>query len=118
MSQVQVLRRAKAALLQRCPRCFEGRVFKGAVAMNDACPKCGLGFYREAGYYLGAMYFSYGIACAFVMAFTLGLMWAFPGHDDRLIVLCAAVLFGPFVPLTFRWSRVLWMHLDQIFDPQ
>jgi uncharacterized protein (DUF983 family) len=112
------LARAKAAFLQRCPRCLEGRVFKGSVLMHDACPRCGRTFLREAGYYLGAMYFSYGIACAFIMTFTLALMWAFPGHDDRLIVLCGTILFVPFVPLTFRWSRVLWMHFDQIFDPE
>jgi hypothetical protein len=23
----------------------------------------------------------------------------------------------PFVPLTFRWSRVLWLHFDSLFDP-
>jgi uncharacterized protein (DUF983 family) len=112
-----MLARAKAAFLQRCPRCLKGRVFHGSVAMNPTCPECGLTFQREPGYYLGAMYFSYGIACVFVMAFTLGLVWLFPGHDDRLLVLCAAVLFLPFVPLTFRWSRVIWMHFDQIFDP-
>jgi uncharacterized protein (DUF983 family) len=110
--------RAKATFLQRCPRCFEGRVFKGSFEMNRTCPKCGLAFHREAGYYLGAMYFSYGIACVFIGALTLALMWAFPGHDDKLIVLCASIIFGAFVPLTFRWSRVIWMHFDQIFDPE
>lgn len=113
-----VLSRAKAAFLQRCPRCFEGRVFKGSVAMNPTCPSCGLGFQREAGYYLGAMYFSYGLACTFMCAVAVALVLAFPGYDDRLLVLCAAILFVPFVPLTFRWSRVLWMHMDQIFDPE
>jgi uncharacterized protein (DUF983 family) len=112
------LARAKAAFLQRCPRCLRGRVFKGSVAMNESCPSCGLSFHREAGYYLGAMYFSYAIACVFIAAATLALVFCFPQHDDRLLVLCAAVLFLPFVPLTFRWSRVLWMHFDQLFDPE
>jgi uncharacterized protein (DUF983 family) len=115
---MSVLARARAAFLQRCPRCLEGRVFKGAVAMNERCPRCNLSFHREAGYYLGAMYFSYGLACAFLCAATLGLVWAFPQYDDRLLVLCAAILFLPFVPLTFRWSRILWMHMDQLFDPE
>ena len=109
--------RAKAAFLQRCPRCYEGRVFKSAAVMNEKCPRCGLTFQREPGYFLGAMYYSYGMGVVFLAVVTLALMWAFPGHDDRLMVLCAAVLFVPFVPLVFRWSRILWMFMDQLVDP-
>lgn len=112
-----MLHRITAAVFQRCPRCLEGRVFKGHFEMDELCPVCGLSFHREMGYYLGAMYFSYAIACAFIMAFTLALVLALPGYDDRKLVLVAAALFLPFVPITFRWSRVLWMHFDQIFDP-
>jgi uncharacterized protein (DUF983 family) len=111
------LRRLPAAFLQRCPRCLEGRVFEGVFAMRPTCPVCGLGFQREPGYYLGAMYFSYAIACFFITTLTLSLLYLFPGHDDKVLVLVAGALFLPLVPLTFRWSRVLWMHFDQIFDP-
>jgi hypothetical protein len=85
--------------------------------MNEACPSCGLSFHREPGYYLGAMYFSYAIACAFMTGITLALLVLFPGHDTLYLALVAAAAFVPFVPLTFRWSRVLWMHFDQVFDP-
>jgi|SRR5271170_7530055 len=113
----RALARSRAAFLQRCPRCLEGAVFEGMVKMREACPVCGLSFQREAGYYLGAMYFSYAIACTFIGGVTIALLLLAPGHDDRLVALLASALFLPLVPLTFRWSRVLWMHLDQIFDP-
>jgi uncharacterized protein (DUF983 family) len=32
----------RAALLCRCPRCGEGRLFTGVLAVRPACPACGL----------------------------------------------------------------------------
>ena len=51
-----------AIVRQRCPRCWKGRMFRGGLSMNDPCPECGLIFQREEGYFLGAMYVSYGIS--------------------------------------------------------
>src|SRR6185295_15533099 len=62
MSSHGLKARAIAVLRQRCPRCLEGRVFRGMLAMNDACPECGLVFEREPGYFVGAMYVSYAMA--------------------------------------------------------
>ncbi|MGE5269976.1 MAG: DUF983 domain-containing protein [Thiohalocapsa sp.] len=33
---------ARAALLCRCPRCGEGRLFAGLLTVRPACPVCGL----------------------------------------------------------------------------
>src|SRR5437764_919989 len=54
-------------LHQRCPRCRTGKIFRGSAflgfpKMNERCPVCQLRFEREAGYFLGAMYVSYGLA--------------------------------------------------------
>ncbi len=32
----------RAALLGRCPRCGEGRIFDGVLTIREACPVCGL----------------------------------------------------------------------------
>ncbi len=34
----------RAALLCRCPRCGEGRLFTGLLTVRPACPACGLDF--------------------------------------------------------------------------
>ncbi|HZU95761.1 MAG TPA: DUF983 domain-containing protein, partial [Planctomycetota bacterium] len=110
--------RAVAMLLQRCPRCLEGKVFEGRFQMRSRCPVCGLDFEREAGYYLGAMYFSYAIACCFIGGPTIAVELFLPGlHAPVPVLVASLVFFLPFVPLTFRWSRVLWLHFDSIFDP-
>ena len=105
-------RRALACLRLRCPRCAEGHVFRGSFAMNPCCPECGLVYQRETGYFMGAMYFSYGIACVFIAAITVLLLLLLPAIPGERTVLVAWALSLPFVPLTFRLSRVIWMHLD------
>jgi len=37
--------------------------------MHDRCPGCGLHFNREPGYFLGAMYISYGLGLAVIFIF-------------------------------------------------
>ncbi len=106
-----------ALLLLRCPRCREGRIFKSTLAMNDPCPVCGLVFEREPGYFLGAMYFSYGLAI--VLAFPLYFLarWIFPTLDDLLLMLVALVPFLLVVPVLFRYSRVMWIYFDRGVSP-
>ena len=110
--------RMMAVLRQRCPRCLEGRVFRGMLTMNDACPSCGLVFEREPGYFVGAMYVSYAMAIpAYLLAILL--MHALFRCLPDLAVLAAGV---PMVclgsPYLFRYSRVIWMHFDRTFDPE
>ncbi len=33
-----------AGLLCRCPRCGEGRLYRGFLALREQCPKCGLNY--------------------------------------------------------------------------
>jgi len=92
-------------------------VFRGWFAMNAACPRCGLTFEREAGYFVGAMYISYG--------FTLGLMLGLYGIVSYLVprishwtaLAVTLVLFVPFVPAVFRYSRIVWTHLSRAIGP-
>ncbi len=37
----------RAAFACRCPRCGEGRLFKGLLTVRPACPSCGLDFSAE-----------------------------------------------------------------------
>jgi uncharacterized protein (DUF983 family) len=111
----------RSVIAQRCPKCLSGRVFppffRGPFRMNPQCPVCGIRFEREPGYFLGAIYFSYGsgvaIGSAMYLALTLGLGWS----DTRALVVISAVLLS-LTPVTFRYARVVWMHFDQRLDPR
>jgi uncharacterized protein (DUF983 family) len=107
-----------ALLRGLCPRCRQGRIFLRRLTMNATCPACGLAFEREPGYFVGAMYISYALAVPIVAGLTALLSWCVvPGWALHWIVLLAAVLFLPAVPLVFRASRVAWIHLDHRLDP-
>ena len=104
-------------LRQRCPRCRTGQIFRGTFAMNDPCPSCGLLFQREEGFFLGAMYLSYPMSFAILLPLFLAAIALFPNGSMRVLPLLAMIAYLPFVPAVFRYSRVLWIYLDRVIDP-
>ena len=93
-------------------------MFAGSTRMNERCPACNLVFKREAGYFLGAMYVSYAIAVA-AMGFLMWIAWLLlPTWDLGILVLVACGFYLPFVPMVFRYSRVIWIHYDRWVWPE
>ena len=85
--------------------------------MNERCPDCGLKFEREQGYFLGAMYFSYLIAVVLITVLFWLVSVFMRDTSFNIALTLAVVLFLPFVPLVFRYSRIIWMHFDRTIDP-
>jgi hypothetical protein len=85
--------------------------------MQERCPNCGLKFEREQGYFLGAMYISYGLALITIVVLAL-LLWAFTLWSLQKITLWAVLLFLPLAPTLTLFSRVLWTYLDRAIDPE
>jgi uncharacterized protein (DUF983 family) len=111
-----------AIIGQRCPRCRSGKIFyysifRGFPGMRQHCPVCDLKFQREEGYFLGAMYISFGLALV-VIAIIAVVLWAVTGWWITKDVIWAVVLFLPIAPGIALFSRVLWIYLDQTFDPE
>jgi uncharacterized protein (DUF983 family) len=106
-----------AMLRLRCPRCRRGRVFRSLLQMYDPCPDCGLLFQREEGYFLGAMYVSYVLGCGLVVPayFLAAAMW--PDTSSLLICLILFAGYVPLMPWLYRYSRVIWIHLDYLVSP-
>jgi uncharacterized protein (DUF983 family) len=86
--------------------------------MWPRCPVCELPYYREPGYYLGAMYFGYGIGAVVLGLLLLVARLIWPGLELHLLLLLAMVAFLPFLTIVFRYSRICWLHFDQVFDPK
>jgi uncharacterized protein (DUF983 family) len=107
---------------QLCPRCRSAKIFRSSVywgfpKMHDCCPTCGLHFNREPGYFLGAMYISYGLGVAFIVVFG-AVLWVLTRWRVDKVAIWAVLLFLPFVSMLTFLSRVLWIYLDQKFDPE
>lgn len=84
--------------------------------MHARCPVCDLKFEREQGYFLGAMYISYGLALVTIAVLT-GLLRAFTSWIWTRDITIALLLFLPLAPLLTLFARVLWIYLDQSIDP-
>ena len=105
------------AVRLRCPVCKSARIFPGIMKMADACPACGIPLKREAGYFLGSIYFNYGATCALAALAYFGLLFGLDAPKGVALgtALSVAVLF----PFWFwRYARSLWLMFDQYFDPR
>ena len=89
----------------------------GLLFIHDACGSCGLRFLRESGYYLGAMYVSYALGVLTVLPVATYL-----GAIERwsLWVVFPIMFAQTFLSmlLFLRYSRTIWLYLDQAIDPQ
>ena len=89
--------------------------------MDDDCPTCGLDFDRgDPGHFTGAMYVSYLLSLVLMFAI-FGILWLVLPRGSLfaigMLCLATAAVYLPLVPVVFRYSRVLYMHLDRKLDP-
>jgi hypothetical protein len=84
--------------------------------MNTACPVCGFVFDREPGYFAGAMVVSYMLAVPILAAIVIGLI-RLGGLDAVVALIIGNTAYLVLVPFIFRYSRVVWLHLDWLIDP-
>src|ERR1700690_2761684 len=85
----QIVRRAAH---WRCPNCGRGRLFRGVFRMLPSCPECGLSYFPEQGYYVGAMIINYLATTACVVGIFL-----------------LSLLVPDFTTLTINTKILLWM---------
>jgi uncharacterized protein (DUF983 family) len=100
----------------RCARCGSGHLFRRYFVMRAECPRCGLHFEREQGYWTGAL------ACnmiatggLFAIIFVAVLVLTLP--DIPVIPVLAVTLpimaFGPIV--FYPFSKTIWVAIDRAF---
>jgi uncharacterized protein (DUF983 family) len=112
-SRVTVIGRG---LMKRCARCGSGHLFEHWTKMKPECPRCGLHFEREQGYWAGAL--ALNILSTFgllIIAFVIVLVFTIPDVNVvlALSVLAPIALFGPIV--WYPFSKTLWVAVDRGF---
>lgn len=114
----------RSILTNRCPGCRTGRLFleknpyrwRTMQDMPNACETCGQDFVIEPGFFFGSTYVSYALNVAWliptflVARFVLGFE-----YSAFLIGMCG--LLPLLVPLIFRVSRSIWIHMFVKYDP-
>lgn len=105
------------ALRLRCPMCGRGHMFGGYWKVHKECSECGVRFEREPGFFLGSIYFNYGLT-ALVVAIAYPVL-LFSGVLSERPLLWAGLAFTIVFPMWFfRYSRSLWAGFDQYWDPR
>jgi uncharacterized protein (DUF983 family) len=83
--------------------------------VND-CPRCGLHFEREAGYWTGALAINtILVGGAFAVTFVIALVLTVPNVPvaPLLAIVIPIVLIGPLV--TYPFSKTLWVAIDRAY---
>lgn len=85
--------------------------------MHERCASCRLPFQRGPGFYLGSIYFNYGVTALFVTVAYITLLLA--TDVPVSVVFWSLAAFCLLFPLWFfRYARGLWLAMDEYFDPQ
>ncbi len=113
--------RLYSVVYQKCPQCHDGDMFmhgpfsRKFAEMHKNCPVCGFDFIQEPSFYFGAMYVSYAIQVAVIVAVYLILRYTISPSDSTYLIAVVTSLIV-ILPLNFRWSRVAWLNFFSRYD--
>lgn len=112
-------------LFMKCPHCHHGDLFGNANPydimklsnMPKHCPVCNQAYYPQPGFYFGAMYVSYVMSVMISVVAVISMWWFFD-LGIYTLVLANAVLLILLMPVIYRYSRVLWIHMAVHFSKE
>ena len=102
---------------EKCPKCRTGQVFEKKSdalklpVMKSHCEICNYQFDREPGYFIGAMYLSYGFAVFQGISTFLICYFFFPNLSTLSITLFVVGVITLFSLQNYKWSRVMYMYI-------
>ena len=105
------------ALRLRCPFCGRGKLFRSWFGMHERCSECGKSFEREPGFFLGSIYFNYGLT-ALIVAIAYPVLLFGVAVPETPLLAGSAVFVLLFPMLFFPLARSLWLGFDQFADPR
>lgn len=119
------MKKSLAILSMNCPRCNEGQLFTNRSLfplrqlhkMPDHCSCCGLKFNPEPGFYTGAMYVSYALNIGLFIFSFFALYIGLQVHVFTFLAIYGVSILL-LSPLSFRYSRTLFLHLFYSYEPR
>lgn len=85
--------------------------------MHQQCSVCGQPFEPEPGYYFGAMYVSYAINVAIMVAVWVATLVLFEDEFNVWWLVAWTIVTGlALTPLTFRMARLIWINFFIKYD--
>lgn len=104
----------KSIITNSCPACLKGKIFfplfSSPFKMHSSCSNCSFKYEKEPGFFWGSMYVSYAISSFLFLSYSFSAVFLFDFSITKtFFTLLFIMLF--FVPLIFRFSRILWINL-------
>jgi uncharacterized protein (DUF983 family) len=103
-------------LTKRCARCGSGKLFGHYLTMVPDCPRCGLHFEREHGYWAGALAINImSVGGLFAISFLVAMILTVPDVPVGLMlaIFVPMMLIGPIV--WYPFSKTIWVAVDRAF---
>ena len=102
--------------VRHCPNCGSGNLFHGWFRMVPDCPRCGLHFEKEPGYWTGAMAINIaivgGLFTVVLVVFSIltvpDIPWVTLLAIEVPLMLVTPWIFYPF-------SKTVWVAVDRAF---
>lgn len=101
----------------KCPQCQSGKMYKysalklnGFTQMFINCPVCGVQFEVEPGFFWGAMYVSYAITCAIMLAVGGVVFFTVANAGFWTYIIPIFIVMFLSIPFTYRYARVLMLY--------
>jgi uncharacterized protein (DUF983 family) len=105
-------------LNNKCPIYHEGDVFSSNLLnikkfdkMHENCSVCNHKYEIEPGFFIGAMYVSYGITVAISVATSVLAYLIYPKTLYYMYMVYIALAIIIFIPFTYRLSRLIWINM-------
>ena len=104
-------------LHEKCPNCGQSDVFKKDAVifkmpvMNEKCANCLYKFDREPGYFIGALYISYGIAVFFGILTFLLFYFSFPTLPLVFTPIAIVAVLLLIAKKNYKISRIIYIHI-------
>lgn len=106
--------------VKHCPNCGSGHLYDGWFQMKERCPRCGMRFERERGFFVGAYLINFCVIIVVLFVLCMGVV-ALKAVDDTASAwpLLVAGLFTALVlPIAFYpFARTIWSALDLALTP-
>lgn len=85
--------------------------------MHERCAACDLKYEREPGFFLGTIYFNYGLtSLVSAIAYPIAIFALKLPRTPTIVVIVAFVILFPM--WFYRYARSLWLGFDQLVDPE
>ncbi|MDI3339748.1 MAG: DUF983 domain-containing protein [Sphaerobacter sp.] len=105
-------------LVRRCPSCGDPGTYQRWFFMRGRCPRCGLLFEREEGYWTGAMAINLIVTeLIFAVVMVAWVIKAWPDVPMVPLLTVGLVLNGIVAVLFYPIARTIWIAIDLLLHP-